>query len=146
MTSSARASSDGGIVRPRAFAVLRLITSSNFVGCSTGRSAGLAPLQNLVHVDGEASWHLSLVLSVCHEAAIEGIGPVHIYCRQPLSGREVEDLSPVDPCDGHVGHVECAEALLADCDESLANDDGAPMSRDAAVLVRRSVLAQPDLG
>ena len=33
----------GGIVRPRALAVRRLMTSSNFVGCSTGRSAGLAP-------------------------------------------------------------------------------------------------------
>jgi hypothetical protein len=44
MTSSARAGSDdGGIVRPRALAVLRLITSSKFVGCSTGRSAGFAP-------------------------------------------------------------------------------------------------------
>jgi hypothetical protein len=43
MTSSARPSSDGGIVRPRALAVLRLITSSNLVGCSMGKSAGLAP-------------------------------------------------------------------------------------------------------
>src|SRR5262249_56164388 len=43
MTCSARSRSDCGMVRPRAFAVLRLITSSNFVGCSTGRSAGLAP-------------------------------------------------------------------------------------------------------
>src|SRR5262245_54940458 len=45
ITWSVRASSDGGIVRPRAFAVLRLITSSNLVGCSTGRSPGLAPLR-----------------------------------------------------------------------------------------------------
>jgi hypothetical protein len=30
-------------VRPSALAVLRLTTSSNFVGCSTGRSAGFAP-------------------------------------------------------------------------------------------------------
>ena len=29
------------MVRPSAFAVLRLTTSSNFVGCSMGRSAGL---------------------------------------------------------------------------------------------------------
>src|SRR5262249_47791328 len=43
----ARASSSGGIVRPICFAVLRLITSSNFVGCSTGRSAGLAPFRIL---------------------------------------------------------------------------------------------------
>jgi hypothetical protein len=47
ITSSARARSDSGMVRPRALAVLRLITSSNLVGCSTGRSAGLAPLRIL---------------------------------------------------------------------------------------------------
>src|SRR6516165_4219368 len=43
ITSSARASMAGGISRPMAFAVLRLIVSSNFVGCSIGRSAGRAP-------------------------------------------------------------------------------------------------------
>src|SRR2546425_4565699 len=47
ITWSARSSSDCGIVRPSALAVLRLITSSNFVGCSTGRAAGLAPLRIL---------------------------------------------------------------------------------------------------
>src|SRR5215831_11803280 len=47
ITSSARASSDGGMVRLSALAVLRLITSSNLVGCSIGRSAGLAPLRVL---------------------------------------------------------------------------------------------------
>jgi hypothetical protein len=47
ITSSARPSSDGGIVSPRALAVLRLMTRSNFVGCSTGRSRGLAPLRIL---------------------------------------------------------------------------------------------------
>src|SRR5207244_5652739 len=46
-TSSARPSSDGGIVSPSALAVLRLMTSSNLVGCSIGRSAGLAPLKIL---------------------------------------------------------------------------------------------------
>src|SRR5260370_11267029 len=44
ITSSARASSVGGIVRPSALAVLRLITSSNRVGCSTGGAAALAAL------------------------------------------------------------------------------------------------------
>src|SRR5262249_10878538 len=47
ITSSARASSEGGIVRPRALAVLRLMTNSNLVGCSMGRSPGLAPLRIL---------------------------------------------------------------------------------------------------
>src|SRR5262249_45585340 len=45
ITSSARASSVGGTVRPSAPAVLRLMTSSILVGCSTGMSAGFAPLR-----------------------------------------------------------------------------------------------------
>jgi hypothetical protein len=47
ITWSARISNVCGIVSPSALAVLRLITSSNFIGCSTGRSAGLAPLRIL---------------------------------------------------------------------------------------------------
>ena len=45
ITSSARASSDGGTVRPSMRAVCALMTSSNFVGCITGKSVGLAPLR-----------------------------------------------------------------------------------------------------
>ena len=45
--SSARTSNEGGTVRPSAFAVFMLITSSNLVGCSTGSSAGLVPLRIL---------------------------------------------------------------------------------------------------
>src|SRR5262252_4464014 len=45
ITSSASASSLSGIWRPSAFAVLRLMASSNLFGNSTGRSAGLAPLR-----------------------------------------------------------------------------------------------------
>jgi hypothetical protein len=45
MTWSARASRDGGIVRPRALAVLRLMTSSSCAGSSTGMSDGLAPFR-----------------------------------------------------------------------------------------------------
>src|SRR5262245_386851 len=44
---SARASTLGGIVRPICLVALRLITNSNFFGCSIGRSAGLAPLRIL---------------------------------------------------------------------------------------------------
>src|SRR5262249_34711077 len=47
MTSSARASNVCEMVRPSALAVLRLITSSNLVGCCTGRSEGLKPLRIL---------------------------------------------------------------------------------------------------
>ena len=48
MTSVACWSTVCGMVRPRAAAVLRLITKSKTVGCSTGRSAGLAPCRILL--------------------------------------------------------------------------------------------------
>jgi hypothetical protein len=47
MISVAWASTVGGILRPSAWAVLMLMTSSNSVGCSTGISAGLAPFRIL---------------------------------------------------------------------------------------------------
>src|SRR5262249_49239065 len=45
ITSSATDSSVGGTVRPSMVAVWALMTNSNLVDCSTGRSAGLAPLR-----------------------------------------------------------------------------------------------------
>jgi hypothetical protein len=45
ITSSAVARSEGGTVRPSILAVWWLMTSSNFVACNTGRSAGLAPFR-----------------------------------------------------------------------------------------------------
>src|SRR5262249_19110910 len=44
MTLSARNSIDSEIENPMAFAAFRLMTSSNFTACSTGRSPGCAPL------------------------------------------------------------------------------------------------------
>jgi hypothetical protein len=44
ITSSARARTVGGTSRPSVLAVLRLMTSSNLVGCSIGRSDGGLPL------------------------------------------------------------------------------------------------------
>ena len=49
ITSSARASSDGGTVTPMALAVIRLMISSNLIGCSTGISAGLIPCKICAH-------------------------------------------------------------------------------------------------
>ena len=45
ITSSARPSNESGNVMPSALAVLRLMTSSTFVACTTGKSAGLSPLR-----------------------------------------------------------------------------------------------------
>src|SRR5512134_4140302 len=47
ITLSARIRSDCGMVTPSVLAVFRLMTSSNCVGCSMGRSPGLAPLRIL---------------------------------------------------------------------------------------------------
>ena len=41
ITLPARANTFGGIISPICLAVMRLMTNSNFTGCSTGRSAGL---------------------------------------------------------------------------------------------------------
>ena len=54
ITLSARSRKDSGIVTLSALAVFRFTTSSNFVGCSTGRSVGLVPRRSL------ASWRLSM--------------------------------------------------------------------------------------
>src|SRR5262249_36316546 len=74
ITSSAPAMSVGGTVRPIAFAVLRLMTSSNLVGCKMGRSAGFsratgAELHSCVHDTNLA--HLRS-LHVCRSAKDNG--------------------------------------------------------------------------
>src|SRR5215468_8768241 len=47
ITSSASSRRSRGIVNPSVLSVLRLIASSNLVGCSIGMSPGLAPLRIL---------------------------------------------------------------------------------------------------
>jgi hypothetical protein len=47
ITSSARSRIDVGSVNPSVLAVLTFTNSSNLVGCTTGRSAGFAPLRIL---------------------------------------------------------------------------------------------------
>ena len=68
MTSSTRARIDGGIVRPSSFAVLRLTTNSNLIGCSTGRSVGgIGASEDLVDVDRGTPLHLGNIYSIGHE-------------------------------------------------------------------------------
>lgn len=47
ITLSALANTLGGIVSPICLAAFRLIMNSNLIGCSTGKSAGLAPFKIL---------------------------------------------------------------------------------------------------
>ena len=66
------------------------MTNSNFVGCSTGRSAGLGALQDLVHVGGGARHEIHRVRVVGHQAAGFDHRPVRIQRRQPVLGREFD--------------------------------------------------------
>jgi hypothetical protein len=60
ITLSALANTFGGIVRPICLAVLRFITNSNLLGCSTGMSAG-CPFEDLIDHRGDAPISFSLV-------------------------------------------------------------------------------------
>jgi hypothetical protein len=68
ITSSARASSVGGTSRPSALAVCRLMMNSNFVDCSTGKSAGLA-LEDLTGVGADLTIHARTIGVVAHQPA-----------------------------------------------------------------------------
>src|SRR5215470_19896657 len=62
ITSSAMASSVGGTPRPKALAVLRLITNSNLVACWTGKSEGFAPLR-ILSTNVAERYHVSVKLA-----------------------------------------------------------------------------------
>ena len=69
ITSSAIDIMPAGMVRPSALAVVRLMTRSNLFDCSTGSSAGLAPLENAARVDADVTEHVCEIGSVAHQPA-----------------------------------------------------------------------------
>jgi hypothetical protein len=86
ITWSARTSTDCGTVSPSAFAVLRLMTNSNFVGCSMGRSAGLAPFQNLVYVVGGASVQGGPIRRINHKSSSFRMRSERVHCGYAVLG------------------------------------------------------------
>src|SRR5215467_6787543 len=88
ITSSAKTRSVGGNVIPSAWAVLRLRTNSNFVGCSTGRSAGLAPFRM------RSTYEFAQFLAVCRSCrwnpwAREGLDAARVCAgNTPCHGAE----------------------------------------------------------
>jgi hypothetical protein len=87
MTSSAISRKSREIVRRSAFAVLRLITSSNLVGCSTGRSEGFAPLRILATIAPSCS-HIAGRLG---PSGFRMFPPL-IDRRKPILGSTINDL------------------------------------------------------
>ena len=77
MTSSARVRKDSGIVNPRAFAVVRLTTRSNLVGCWTGKSPGFAPRRILSTYSAARRFRSS---SSCHRTSVRP------FRRTPVAG------------------------------------------------------------
>ena len=67
ITSSASNCIELGTSMPRALAVLRLMTKSNFFGCSIGRSLGLVPRRILINVVGCAAIQIRNVWSIRQE-------------------------------------------------------------------------------
>src|SRR5437773_8356395 len=81
---SARSSSDCGIVRPSALAVLRLMTSSNLVGCLTGAAPVFVPSRIYV-LFLDAEWS--------HEEFVDAQG--HLEQRRAHAGEEARSVSRV---------------------------------------------------
>ena len=91
----ARASTSGGIVRPICFAVFRFITSSNFVGCSTGRSAGFLPFKNLVYINRRTAEFIGIVCGVGHKSSVLDEYALEIDSWQAILSRVFQDTVPV---------------------------------------------------
>ena len=92
ITLSALANTLGGIVNPICLAAFRLIMNSNFVGCSTGRSAGLAPFRILSTYVAARRYQSQQV------DADKTLGPQPLHtllrfiCREPTFYRQFYDL------------------------------------------------------
>ena len=91
MTLLAWSRSVCGIVSPNASAVLRLMTSSNFVGRWTGRSPGFAPLRILSTYRGPSE-QIAEVWPIRHEAATHDKFTLMVYGWQTARRREFYEL------------------------------------------------------
>ena len=69
ITSSARASSVGGISRPSALAVLRLMNSSNLLTCLHRQVGGLFAFENPPGVGAGDAEHICQAAAVAHQSA-----------------------------------------------------------------------------
>ena len=108
ITSSARSSSDRGIARPSAFAVLRLITSSNLVGCCDRQVGRLRALEDAVDVADRAPEQVDRVGSIGNQAAVLRMIAVRIDSRQGMAGGQRNDRRAVGRRRAARGHDQAA--------------------------------------
>src|ERR1700745_2999835 len=105
MTSSARASSVGGISRPSAFAVLRLITSSNL---TDGKFARVLALRKTIGIGRAAPIIIELVNSVGQQAAEFSEDSARIDGREAVASCQRCDLCTMDGREGIRHHDPAA--------------------------------------
>ena len=75
IASSARACRVIGTMRPSAFAVFRLMTSTNLVGACTGRSARLLAPENAIDIRSRTPENIGGVGSIRHQRALRDVLP-----------------------------------------------------------------------
>lgn len=97
-TSSARASSMGGTVRPSAFAVLRLITSSYLVGACTWQVGRFRALEDAINVTGGKPVLFYEIGPIGDQTTGGNEVAVIINCRQLVPGRQRDDLTAKSGC------------------------------------------------
>src|SRR5215468_8346900 len=140
ITSSARASSVGGISRPSALAVLRLMTSSYLVGRLYWQVARLLTPEDTVDVAGRAAELVEVVEVIRHQAAAHDVLAVSINRRQTMPCRKCDDQLPIIKHAPARRRDQAAVRLAREC------CDGARFARRRAYrsgAARPRAMAQP---
>jgi hypothetical protein len=88
---SALAKTFGGIVTPISLAALTFMMNSNFMGCSTGKSAGFAPFKILFNVIGSTSPSVRIASRIRHNTT-----SLHILTFFAHGGQSALDRKPGD--------------------------------------------------
>ena len=91
ITSSARASSVGGMVRPRALAVFILMASSNFCRMLNRHVSRVGPLQHFINVGRRATPEIGTVRGVAEKAPSLRVFSRSEHRRESVLQREFRD-------------------------------------------------------
>jgi hypothetical protein len=86
-----RSAALSGMVRPSVF-VLRLMTSSNLVDCTTGRSPPFFTLQNATCIDADLPIGVAYARAIAHQAAGNRVFAQSVNRRNGVARRERDDF------------------------------------------------------
>jgi hypothetical protein len=92
-------------MRPSALAVFMLISGSNLVGCSTGRSEGLVPFRDLIDVTACAAEQIGYIGAVDRQSATIGVVSEEVVCRQMILRRERDNSRSLDKGEDRQGQL-----------------------------------------